>query len=92
MLRLFRRSASTVTEGGVRNTVTSARFNSGSVLRAFADRRRALHVHVQQNVPARPQFVQQFGTQHAVTPAKHRGVLDEIARLNAFLKFRRLKK
>ena len=47
------------------------------VPRTPANRRRALHVHVQQNVPAGTQFVEQFRFQNAVAAAKHRRVLDE---------------
>ena len=40
--------------------------------RPFTDRRRALHVHVQQDVPARTQFVEQFRFQNAVAVAINR--------------------
>src|SRR5207247_1824173 len=62
------------------------------VLAVLANRRRALHIDVEENVFALPQFAEDFGFEGAVAVTKNGGVFEEIAGLNAPEKSRRIEK
>ena len=73
------RDSSSAIEAGVRKTVTSAPRKSASLTASGANRRGALHIHVQQHIAPLAKALQDLAFRGAVAMAVDDGVLQKTA-------------